>query len=86
MPEVLDSADRLWPRVDLRRFTQRVHHPVQPVVLLQNQNDAQDGLVRQWPPPPDKTMMHRGYEYQWFGMAAALGLFYVYAVMWRRPE
>ncbi len=86
MPDVLESADRLWPRVDLERFTQRIHHPVQPVVLLQDQNDAQDGLVRQWLPPPDKTMMHRGYEYQWFGMAGALGLFYGYAVMRRRPE
>jgi len=85
MPDV-DSADRLWARVDLKRFAQLIQHPVQPVVLLQNQNAAQDGLVRQWPPPPDKTVMHRGYEYQWFGMAAAVGLFYGYTLMRRRPE
>ena len=85
MPDVPETAARLWSRVDLKRFAQLIQHPVQPVVLLQNQSDAQDGLVRLWPPPPDKTMMHRGYEYQWFGMAAALGLFYGYAVLRRRP-
>ncbi len=86
MPEIPDSADRLWPRVDLQRFARLIQHPVQPVVLLQNQSDARDDLVRQWPPPPDKTMMHRGYEYQWFGMAAALGLFWGYGVIRRRSE
>jgi len=75
MPETADSPERLWPRVDLARFERLIHRPVQPVVLLQDQNDAQDGLLREWPPPPDKTLMHRGYAYQWFGMAAALGIF-----------
>jgi surfeit locus 1 family protein len=83
MPQTPDSADRLWPRADLGRFARLVHGPVQPVVLLQNQNDVQDALVRQWPAPEDKTMMHRGYEYQWFGMAAALGIFCGYAIMRR---
>lgn len=84
MPEAADSPDRLWPRVDLARFERLIHRPVQPVVLLQDQNDAQDGLLREWPPPPDKTLMHRGYAYQWFGMAAVLGIFCGYAIVRRR--
>lgn len=84
MPDVPDSTDRLWLRVDLQRLAQLTHRQVQPVVLLQNQNDAQDGLVRRWTPPPDRTMMHVGYEYQWFGMAVALGLFYGYALQQRK--
>jgi cytochrome oxidase assembly protein ShyY1 len=31
-------------------------------------------------------MMHRGYEYQWFGMAAVLGLFFGYSVIRRKAE
>jgi surfeit locus 1 family protein len=86
MPETRDSADRLWPRADIERFAGLIQRPVQPVVLLQNQNDAEDGLVRQWPPPHDRTLMHRGYAYQWFGVAAALGVFYVCAIVrHRRP-
>ncbi|HEY8507392.1 MAG TPA: SURF1 family protein [Steroidobacteraceae bacterium] len=86
MPEAREFADRLWPRVDLERFAQLIQHPVQPVVLLQNQDDAQDGLVRRWPPPEDKTLMHRGYAYQWFGMAAALAIFFGGAILRRKTS
>lgn len=86
MPEVTDSADRLWARVDLSRFERLIRQPVQPVVLLQNPDDARDGLVRRWRPPQDKTMMHQGYAYQWFGMAAALVVFYLYAILRRKAR
>jgi len=84
MPDHPEPSDRLWSRVDLTRFARLTQHPLQPAVLLQNQSDSRDALVRHWPPPADKTMMHRGYEYQWFGMAAALGLFYGFSVIRRR--
>lgn len=78
MSEQTESA-RLWPRVDLARYASQSGQKVQPVVLLQNQNDAPDKLVRRWDPPEDRVAKHRGYAFQWFGMAAALLVFYLVA-------
>ena len=84
MPDRPEPSERLWTRVDLERFAGLVKHTVQPVVLLQDAADAQDGLVRHWTAPEDRTARHRGYALQWFGMAAALFLFYA-ATSVRRP-
>lgn len=78
MPEQSESA-QLWPRVDLARYASQTSQTVQPVVLLQNQDDAADKLVRRWDPPEDRVAKHRGYAFQWFGMAAALLIFYLVA-------
>ena len=79
MPEHAEARTELWMQLDLKRFEQQVRYPVQPVVLLQNSADAQDGLVRNWQPPEDRVSMHQSYALQWFGMAAALLVFYGYA-------
>jgi len=49
------------------------------VVLQQTSADASDKLVRRWDPPEDRVAMHRGYAFQWFGMALALLVFYLVA-------
>jgi surfeit locus 1 family protein len=79
MSEPTDDDSKLWERLDLVRFEKRVGHPLQPVVLLQNGDDAADGLLRHWPPPENKVVMHRGYAFQWFGMAVALLVFFLVA-------
>jgi surfeit locus 1 family protein len=83
MPELVE-ANHLWARLDLARFAERIQAPLQPVVLQQT-SPAPDGLVRQWEPPPDRVAMHRGYAFQWFGMAVALVIFYLMA-SWRGKE
>ncbi len=79
MPEHPEAASKLWERLDLARFERLIGHPLQPVVLLQNGDDASDGLVRHWPAPENKVTMHRGYAFQWFGMAVALLAFFLVA-------
>lgn len=78
MPDHPEAQAKLWSRLDLPRFEQLIGHRLQPVVLQQTGGDAPDTLVRHWPPPEDRVGMHRGYAFQWFGMAAALLLFYLF--------
>lgn len=77
------EASNLWSRLDMARFADLLGSPLQPVVVLQT-SDSGDGLVRQWPPPEDRVAMHRGYAFQWFGMAIALLVFYLVANLRRR--
>jgi surfeit locus 1 family protein len=84
MPQPVEELPHLWMQLDLRRFAQQVAYPVQPVVLLQDSADANDGLIRHWPPPEDRVAMHQSYALQWFGMALALLVFYGVASV-RRP-
>jgi surfeit locus 1 family protein len=79
MPDHPEASSQLWERLDLARFARLSGQPLQPVVLLQNQGDAQDTLVRHWAAPENKVSMHRGYAFQWFGMAVALVIFYLVA-------
>ena len=80
MPDRVEAQSKLWSRVDMPRFEKLIGHPLQPVVLQQTGGDAPDTLVRRWPPPQDRVGMHRGYAFQWFGMAVALLLFYGFAI------
>ncbi|MDE2456895.1 MAG: SURF1 family protein [Burkholderiales bacterium] len=77
-----EESPRLWVRPDVRHFARVTGAPVQPVVLLQDPGPPADGLVRDWPAPEDKTAMHRGYAWQWFGMAFVLLVFSIHAA-WR---
>jgi surfeit locus 1 family protein len=85
MPDPPQESSKLWERLDLVRFEAMIAHPLQPVVLLQNSDDAPDGLVRRWPAPENKVAMHRGYAFQWFGMAVALLAFF-FVVSWRKGD
>ena len=75
MPEHREAWRELWPNLDMKRYAGENAYPVQPVVIYLSTPDKSDGLVRIEPQPEDKTMMHKGYALQWFGMAAALVLF-----------
>lgn len=79
MPDHPEAQTKLWSRVDMPRFEAMIGHPLQPVVVEQTGGDVADTLVRHWGPPEDRVGMHRGYAFQWFGMAAALLLFYLFA-------
>ena len=79
MPERPEAATQLWSRLDMDRVASQLKHPLQPVVLLQTNDEAGAGLVRRWDPPEDRVAMHRGYAFQWFGMAFALLVFYLVA-------
>lgn len=71
------TSAELQTRLDLDHYRASVHHPVQPIVVLQDADDANDGLVRHWPPPEDKTLMHRGYALQWLLITLVLVVFFL---------
>lgn len=78
MPDHPETNSQLKNRIDLLHLAEQLKlQPLQPVVVLQDAVNAQDGLIRVWEPPPDKVAMHRGYAFQWFGMAVALLLFFL---------
>lgn len=84
MPQHPDERPQLWSRLDLERFAALHPEPAQAFVILQNADDATDGLVRHWPEPEDRVAMHRSYSLQWYGMAAALVLFFCVASLRKR--
>jgi surfeit locus 1 family protein len=85
MPDHPEERATLWIRVDLQRFAQQSSHPVQPFVILQNDESARDDLVRHWPPPEDRVAMHESYALQWFSMAVGLLVFWFVASL-RKKE
>jgi surfeit locus 1 family protein len=72
IPDHADERPQLWERLDISRFASLLGHPLQPVVLQQTGGDAPDSLIRQWAPPEDRVAKHRGYAFQWYGMAVVL--------------
>ncbi len=86
MPETPVAQGALRLRVDLQAIAAQSGHPLQPVVLLQDPDNAKDDLVRRWDPPENRVSTHRGYAFQWFGMALALAIFYLLASVHRRTK
>lgn len=84
MPETPAAQGTLRLRVDLQAIAAQTGQTMQPVVLLQDPNDATDALVRRWDPPENRVDKHRAYAFQWFGMALALCIFYLLALVRRR--
>lgn len=80
MPKHADAFPNLWARLDLKRYTEQTGFATQPVVIQLESEIPADAagppLIREWPAPPDKVGMHKGYAVQWFGMALALLVFY----------
>ena len=74
-----------WPRVavypNLIDIATELESPVLPVVLLMSP-DADGGFVRRWQPSTRGPMMHYGYAFQWFAMAAAL----LAILIWQIPK
>ena len=50
--------------------------PLQPF-LVEQTGTAQDGLVRDWPRASLGIDKHRGYAFQWYGLAATAFIFFV---------
>lgn len=84
MPTHPDEKPQLWSRLDMERFAALHSAPTQGFVILQNPDDATDGLLRHWPEPEDRVAMHRSYSLQWYGMALALVIFFCVASVRKR--
>lgn len=45
--------------------------------MIEQGGMASDGLVRDWPRPSHGADKHRGYAFQWYGLAAAAFIFFI---------
>lgn len=66
----------VWQNLVLGRYAKWSKLNLQPVVLQQT-NDAADGLVRAWTRPDTGVNMHRGYAFQWYALATTILITYV---------
>jgi cytochrome oxidase assembly protein ShyY1 len=63
--------------LDVQSFAQQTRLPMEPF-LIEQSNESNDGLVRDWPKPSSGAERNRGYAFQWYALAAtALVFFFV---------
>lgn len=73
----------VWQNLVLARYANWSGLKLQPVVLQQT-NEAADGLARVWDRPDTGVGKHRGYAFQWYALAATILVSYV-AFSFKRP-
>ena len=65
----------VWQNLDPERFA-AAHKMALQSVVLQQRNDAADGLLRAWPRLDAGVDTHRAYALQWFAMSALIAVAY----------
>jgi surfeit locus 1 family protein len=75
------SADttegRVWQNLTIERYRTQMKYTIQNVVIEQN-NDTDDGLMRVWPAVDRGVNTHRSYAFQWFALAVLITVIYAY--------
>ncbi|SEL59087.1 SURF1 family protein [Nitrosovibrio tenuis] len=69
-------SGQVWENLDLERYRSTTGLQLQPLMILQ-QNDVKDGLVREWARPDLGIGKNLGYALQWFAMALAVLIIYL---------
>jgi surfeit locus 1 family protein len=59
----------VWNNLDVQRYQETTGLDLQPILVLQ-QDQLEDGLVRQWDRPDSGSAKNMGYAIQWFSLAA----------------
>jgi len=70
------QAGPLWENVTVDRYRNAYALDLQPI-MIQQHNDVDDGLVRDWNRPDAGIDRHRAYALQWFSMCIAIILIYI---------
>ena len=78
------AEGKVWQNLVLDRYRAAVPIALQPIVI-QQENEAGDGLTREWPAPDFGIDMHYGYAFQWFALAITLAIFYVATHVKKQP-
>jgi len=79
------TEGRVWQNLTLERYRAAVPIAIQPVVIEQ-ENDLGDGLKREWGAPDLGIERHYGYAFQWFTLAAAILIFYLFSHVRKRAK
>lgn len=66
----------VWQNLKFDRFAAQYRVELQPI-LLQQDNDTGDGLLRAWLPPATGIDRHQAYALQWFAMSGCIVVIYV---------
>jgi surfeit locus 1 family protein len=67
----------IWQNLDFDEFERVSGHSVMRLVIQQT-SASEDGLRRVWPRPDSGVAKHRGYAFQWYGLAALIAGLTVY--------
>jgi surfeit locus 1 family protein len=70
------QAGPVWENVTVDRYRSAYALDLHPI-MIQQQNDLGDGLVRDWNRPDAGVDRHRAYALQWFSMCIAIVVIYV---------
>lgn len=76
--EIKQDWPRLWAYLDLNRFAEAVSYPVQPIIILQDQ-DGPYGFDRKRAKKTffkTKYYINMGYAIQWFGFATIIVVYF----------
>lgn len=79
---VMEGA--IWQNLTIERYRAARPLGIQPFLIRQD-NEVQDGLVREWEAPDFGIDRHYGYAFQWFALAATIFIFYA-ATRYRRKR
>ena len=71
----VEESGPVWQNLTVGRYVARTGLEVQPVVV-QQQNDLNDGLVRSWERPDFGIAKHYGYAVQWFSFCGLIIFLY----------
>jgi surfeit locus 1 family protein len=74
---------KVWQNLTLERYRAAAPIAIQPIVI-QQENDIGDGLKREWGAPDLGVERHYGYAFQWFALAAAILIFYLFSLFRKR--
>jgi surfeit locus 1 family protein len=79
---VMEGA--IWQNLTIERYREARPLRIQPF-LIRQENDAPDGLVREWEAPDFGIDKHYGYAFQWFAIAGTILVFYA-VTRYRRKQ
>ena len=66
--------------LDVASFARETGLELLPLAVIEGatSSPSDDGLERHWPPPAIDVQKHYGYAFQWFAIAAAIAVLYVW--------
>lgn len=70
-------AANVWQNFDLDLYQSQTSLTLQPLLLLQQDSEIEDGLIRQWKKPDSGSSKNIGYAFQWFSLAVATLIIYL---------
>jgi surfeit locus 1 family protein len=79
------AEGKVWQNLTLERYRAAVPIAIQPVVIRQD-NDLGDGLMRVGGAPDLGIEKHYGYAFQWFALAVAILIYYLATHVRKRTQ